>query len=297
MTTLAALILLLTVHVAPPAPVDRSTTFSEVEPTPATPTPMSVHTAPTISEVTTDDSRARNLEALKTPPRDPIAADPTPMPIPLQFPPPAARPARPIRWRVDIVGDISGLLIRDPGWLAFDYNRRVNIPGLTLRADTRIGGSRVFLGGGASYRNFFGGDSLYDSSYTYSRVYEPLLFARLAVAAVEGIDLFAHVGGGPSIVALEVDSTQFAYQRSVVGMLDGQGGVAIYLPKKWLRRRGASRVTGGLELAAGYTWRGDVDVRPPVDTEEDPIPISSASLGDLSLRGFVWRLGLFIRFQ
>jgi len=217
------------------------------------------------------------------------------MPTP---PPPApARPARPIRWRVDIVGDISGLLIRDPGWSAFDDNRRVNIPGLTLRADARIGSSRLFLGGGASYRNFFGGGSLYDSTYAYSQVYEPLLFARLAVAAVEGIDIFAHVGGGPSIVALDFDSTQFAHQRSVVGMIDGQGGVAIYLPKRWLRRRGASRVTGGLELAAGYTWRGDLDVRPTVDTEEDPIPTDSATLGDLSLRGFVWRLGLFIRFQ
>ena len=114
---------------------------------------------------------------------------------------------------------------------------------------------------------------------------------------VEGVDLFVQAGGGVSIVDFNVDSTQYAAQRALAGVVDGQGGAAIYLPKRWLRRRGASRVTGGLEFAAGYSWRSAIDVRPQISTDEDPIPTTGAPLGDLSLRGVQWRVGLFLRFQ
>ena len=56
-------------------------------------------------------------------------------------------------------------------------------------------------------------------------------------------------------------------------------------------------MTGGLEFAAGYSWRSAIDVRPQISTDEDPIPTTGAPLGDLSLRGVQWRVGLFLRFQ
>ena len=56
--------------------------------------------------------------------------------------------------------------------------------------------------------------------------------------------------------------------------------------KSAIERRSRARVTGRLELGAGYTWRGDVTVRPDVNTDSDPIETDSASLGDVSPRGF-----------
>lgn len=278
-----------------PAPVDRSTALSEVDaPAPVT---TSDPQAPPPADASSDAP-----SAVSTPP-DPVVSPPVtptvtltaaPMPAP---PPSPVRPARPIRWRIDMVLDIGGARFGDRAWRAFDANRSVVQAGVSLRADARLGRTRVFLGGGASFRNLGGASSLYEATYTDARVREPLLFARLSLAAVEGVDVFAQAGGGVSVVDLSFGSTQYAWQRAVVGMADGQGGVALYLPKRWLKRRGASRVTGGIELAAGYTWRGDVDVRPEVATEEDPIPTSGAALGDLSLRGVVWRVGLFVRFQ
>ena len=279
MPMLATLILLLTA----PAPVDRSSTFSEVESAPdlSTAQPSSASEAPAADPEPT--------------PSAPIVADPTPIPVPP--PPPPARPDRPIRWRVDIVGDLGNALLRDRAWRAFDDNRHVLMPGLSVRADTRLGGGRLFLGGGASYRSFSGVDSLYGTTWTGARAREPLLFARLSAVLVEGVDLFVQAGGGVSIVDFNVGSTQYAAQRALAGVVNGQGSAAIYLPKRWLRRRGASRVTGGLEFAAGYSWRSAIDVRPQISTDEDPIPTTGAPLGDLSLRGVQWRVGLFLRFQ
>jgi hypothetical protein len=303
MPTLAALILLLTA----PAPVDRTTTFSEVE-TPAS-TTSTAEPAPTAPPSTSTPSTSppststppTSPPSTATPPTKPwtpppfdapkIFANPTPIPVP---PPP---PNRPIRWRVDIVANVGGTVLRDRAWRAFDYNRHALQSGISLRADTRVGGGRVFLGGGASFRTFGSYGSLYSTTSTSARVREPLLFARLAVAALEGVDVFVQAGGGVSIVDLSFSAAQYASQRAVTGMADGQGGVALYLPKKWLRKRGASRATGGLEFAAGYTWRSPVAVRPQLHTDDDPISTSGAALGDLSLRGAIWRVGLFVRFQ
>lgn len=208
-----------------------------------------------------------------------------------------ARPDRPIQWRVDVLGAIGTVLFRDPAYRAFDGNRSALQYGLTVRGDTRIGKGRLFLGGGATYRRFDASGSLYDNFSTRLRVREPIAFVRLSVLAVEGIDVFAQAGGGVSIVDLALSSGRTATQRAIAPVAEGMAGVAFYLPKRVLSGRGASRVTGGLELGAGYTWRGDVSVRPRVDTDEEPIDTTSAALGDMALRGFVWRFGVFIRFQ
>lgn len=43
--------------------------------------------------------------------------------------------------------------------------------------------------------------------------------------------------------------------------------------------------------------RSDLEVRPALTTEDDPIATSTTSFGTVSIRGFAWRLGLFLRFQ
>lgn len=220
------------------------------------------------------------------------AADLPPPPAPTPKP-----PDRPIHWRVDIMASLGTSVLRDLAWRAFDNNRSTLQGGVTVRADSRLGNSRLFLGGGAMVRAFSAKGNPHGLFDTTLRVREPVGFARLSAVTVEGVDVFVQAGGGVSIIDLTWQSAASTSQRSIVGMADGLAGVALYLPKRWLARRGASRVTGGLELGAGYTWRGDVNVRPQVDTEPDPIMTGSSSLGDLSLRGFAWRLGLFVRFQ
>lgn len=234
-------------------------------------------------------------------PADPFAPStviqPQPYTAPPIAPPPPARPDRPIRWRVDLAGTIGWSIHRDPAWRALDDDRRTIDLGGGIRADFRLAGSRVFLGGGVFFRRFTGVGDLHGALSTRTRVREPIAFLRVSVVVREGLDVFAQAGGGPSIVDLDVSSSESASQRSVLGMVDGLGGLALYLPRRWLPRRGASRVTGGLELAAGYTWRSALEVRPALTTEDDPIATSTTSFGTVSIRGFAWRLGLFLRFQ
>jgi hypothetical protein len=266
---------------APPEPTPPANTTPTTTPTPApadaaiTPTPV----APTPAPITIQPT--------------PYTAPPPPPPAPQ-----VRRPDRPIRWRVDIVGGVGGALHRDPAWRAFDRDRRVIQPAWGLRADFRLASSRVFLGAGAFFRRFTGGGDLHDTLYSHVLVREPIAALRASIVTVEGLDVIVQAGGGPSIVDLDLNSgTQYASQRSVVAMVDALAGVALYLPKRWLPRRGASRVTGGLELSAGYTWRGDVDVRPALVPPEDPIAADTTAFGDLALRGLTWRFALFIRFQ
>lgn len=232
-----------------------------------------------------------------SPPPPPVV-QPQPYTAPPLPPPPPAKtyPERPIRLRLDIFTGVGGAQLRDPAWRAFDTDRRTTDLGIGVRADFRLASGRIFLGGGAAYRRFEARGDLHSTLETATRVREPLAFLRMSVVTVEGVDVVVQAGGGPSVVDVTFDHAR-AYQRSIAAMIDGQAGVALYLPKRWLPRRGSSRVTGGLELTAGYTYRSDLAVRPTLSTEDDPIATTSASLGDVALRGFAWRFGLFIRFQ
>ncbi|MBK9756310.1 MAG: hypothetical protein IPO88_22990 [Nannocystis sp.] len=286
-----SILTLLTVHLlSPPITSDREVAPVEIE----APAEASPEAAPVASPQPQEPAPAPASDATLYW-RDAPAVAPPPAPPPA--PKPQARPDRPIRWRVDIMGSLGGAVFRDAAWRAFDYNRSVLQYGVTVRGDTRLGSGRVFLGGGASFRRFASRGDLYDNFSTDILAREPVGFIRVSVAALEGVDAFAQAGGGVSIVDVHVYSSSTASQRAFAGLAEGLAGVALYLPKRWLARRGASRLTGGLELGAGYTWRGAVDVRPQVSTDDEPIPTSSAGLGDLALRGFTWRLGLFIRFQ
>lgn len=223
----------------------------------------------------------------------PVAA---PAPAPAPAPPPApARPDRPIRWRVDLNLGGGTTFHRDPAWRAFDAGRVAPHVGVMLRVDARLGGGRVFLGGGLAYRGFRSVGRIHDAVTTSARVRDPAALVRLSIVAVEGVDLFVQASGGPSIVDFSLASIYGAEQRALVAAVDGLAGASLYLPKKWLPRRGAARITGGVELAAGYTWRGAVSVSPDVLTPLDPIDASGAPFGDVAIRGLTWRLGFFIR--
>jgi hypothetical protein len=239
------------------------------------------------------------------------------MPVPIYPPPPVAddeRPAaarppppdppksrtypdRPIRWRVDLAGHLGTVTFFDRSWRAFDHDRKAFHLGASVRGDFRLGDGRVFLGAGATYQRFASYGSVYGNLTTDILVREPLAFLRMSVVTLEGIDVFVQAGGGASIVDLDLGATQSASQRKLGAVVDGLAGLALYLPKKWLPRRGASRVTGGLELGLGYTWRSKVPVRPAVNTDSEPIDTSAASFGTLALHGLAWRFGLFVRFQ
>jgi hypothetical protein len=224
----------------------------------------------------------------------PVTTTPPPPPPP-PVPPPA--PAKPVRWRVDIVGTFGTALFRDSAWRAFDRDRNVLQFGLTLRGDRRLGTSRVFLGGGVGLRRFASNGSVYESFATRLHAREAVGFVRLSVQTIEGIDVFAQGGGGVSVVDTRWTSRETATQRSVVPLAEGLAGVALYLPRRLQAQGRKVRLTGGLELGAGYTWRGDLDLRPRVVTDDDPIAADGAAFGDVALRGLTWRLGLFIRFQ
>lgn len=276
MSTLALTLLLL----APPA--DRSVEPIAIEAPPAEPTP---------AEPTPEPPPAADPFAAPTVQPQPATAPPPP-------PPPAPRrPDRPIRWRVDLVSHLGAAIHRDPGWRALDEDRLAFQPDLGLRADVRLAGGRFFLGGGAAFRRFAASGDLHGAVYTRTLVRDALLFLRGSLVAKEGLDVFFQLGGGPSVADLTITASESATQRSLLAMVDASAGLALYLPRRWLPRRGASRFSAGLELAAGYLWRSDLDVRPTVTTDDDPIDTTSTSFGHVSLRGVAWRFGLFLRFQ
>ena len=230
-------------------------------------------------------------EGLPPPPPPSPAAEAPPAPPP----PPRVYPDRPVRWRLDALLGASATRTFDPAAWAFDReNRRLDHLDLALRADLRLGGGRLFLGGALGYRHAITRGQL-PSLTTSALVREPLLHLRAALVVVDGIDAYLQAGGGPSITDLSFYGDPPAAQRSVGALVDALAGAAFYLPKRWLPRRGASRLTAGLDLGLGYAWRSAIDVRPAVQTDEEPIPTVAAPLGDVSLHGLTWRAGLFVR--
>lgn len=276
---------LLLLLLAPPTPSDRAAEPVAID----APAPAPAETPPPPPP---EPSGAIN--PWTRPPGD-SAVQPQPYTPPPPPPPPRPHPERPIRHRVDLHAAIGAELHRDPAWRAFG-DRIVTTLATGVRADFRLASGRLFLGAGLGFRRYTGDGDLHGALSTRARVREPLGLLRLSLVARDGLDVFAQAGGGPSVVDLDFSSGR-ADQRSVLAMLDGLAGISLYLPKRWLPRRGAARVTGGLELAAGYTWRSQLAVRPTYVADDDPIPTSSAALGDVALRGFTWRFGLFLRFQ
>lgn len=231
----------------------------------------------------------------------PTAAAPTPLPTPTPIPPP---PARPIRWRLDIAPGIGATIVKDLGFRAFASNRSLIDVDASTIFDFRLAQGRFFVGGGLAYAFARRIGYAYEGAlYPELRLHEPRVLGRASFMAVEGVDVFARVGVGPSVVRLDFESSygdwddyQYGVQdTAVLPRLDGQAGLSLYLPKHLLPRRQASRVTAGLELGLGYVWRGKLAARPTLERGDDTIRVTPASWGELSLHGLAWSARLFVR--
>jgi hypothetical protein len=208
------------------------------------------------------------------------------------------RPDRPIRYRLDLQLDGGTHVVPHGSFDAFATESNLAGLGVGMRVDFRLAEGRLFLGGGLAYRRYGSSRTAFDGLLDNElRVQEPLLFVRLSFMAIEGLDVYVEPGGGPSIVDVGISSSRAARQRSVTGMFNALAGVALYLPKAWLPNKGASRVTAGVDLGLGYGWRGSIEVQPSPSTDDEPLSTSSVRFGDLALRGFIWRAGLFLRFM
>ncbi|MCX4247445.1 hypothetical protein [Paraliomyxa miuraensis] len=222
----------------------------------------------------------------------PLSAAPTPPPA-APIPPP---PPRPIRWRLDFGVGLGVSMIQDLGYRAFAERRNLPEYGTSVMFDFRLAEGRIFLGGGLAYARSQRTGDAYGSQLLHSlEFHEPRVLGRLSFMAIDGLDAFARVGVGPSIGQLSMTSQQYAEQDVVIPRVDGQAGLSVYLPKKWLARKQASRVSAGLDLALGYTWRGKIDVQPTLSQGDEPLRATTSPLGALSLHGFSWGLGLFLR--
>ncbi len=293
----------------PTAPADSTVTdpFGDrtAPPGDAEATPAADPSTPAGDPATTGTDASAEATAPPGPqpvtPTQPQAVAPTvapalPTPAVVATAPAPTRPDRPIRWRLDFGLDGGGTVVKDAGFRAFGERRNLGEFGASALFDFRLAQGRVFLGGGLSYLRLGSeGDAFAQDILTTVRISEPRALGRVSVMLVDGVDAFGMVGVGPSIATLTFASTQTAIQRAVIPRVDGQAGLSAYLPKRWLPNKKASRVTAGLNLAMGYTWRGNIAAQPTLSQGDDPLRATTSPFGDLSLHGLSWHLGLFVR--
>lgn len=252
--------------------------------------------APPGPDPTFEPAEAPTEEAAPAAPLQPATAEPVEAPQPTPVVTATPPPARPIRWRLDLGLGGGSTVVGDLGFRAFSEGR--SLPELAVSSvfDFRLAEGRVFLGGGLVYQRARSrGDVFGTQVDTDISLHEPEVVGRVSVMAVEGIDAFGRVAVGPSIAQLEAFSDEGGTQRSVLPRVDGHAGLSLYLPKKWLPRKQASRLTAGIQLGAGYTWRGNIEVQPTLDQGDDPLRATTSSWGELSMHGFSWRAALFLR--
>ncbi len=243
----------------------------------------------TPSSQTPEDASDTSTEAAPLP----TPARPAPPPTKSAVTPPP--PPRPIRWRLDFGVGVGATRISDRGFLAFSQRRLLPEVTTSVLFDFRLAQSRFFLGGGLAYQRLGrDGGNAYGLG-TELTMHEPEVLGRFSAMTIQGIDAFARVGVGPSVVRTDYYSGQNADQRQVLPRVDGQAGLSLYLPKQWLARKQAGRVTAGIELGVGYTWRGTIEARPVLMQEEEPLQATTSPWGDLSMHGLSWRMGLFVR--
>ena len=205
---------------------------------------------------------------------------------------------RDIRYRIEAIADVGTQTIFQSAYRAFDNeDRSMFVFAVGGRADFALARGRVFVGGGAVYRQGTSSGDLGGFADSEVLIREPLLFVRCSLRLIEGLDVYVEPGAGPSIVDLRLESNVSSNQRNVVGMFNGVGGVTAYLPRAWLPRRNASHVTAGLDLGIGYLYRAPIEVVPEIDREDGDIDLAAAEFGELPLSGLVWRGGLFVRFM
>lgn len=276
------------------------------------PAPSKLPGAVPIASPLEDEEPPPLLDEEPSPPPPPVAAlEPAPATVSQTISrrptASAARPPRPIKWRVDPFVEGGTLRVVDRGVAAFASARTLGMLGVGVRAEGRVGGP-VFLGAGVRYGWAYGDSGLYDYDvWTSVAIHQPAAIVRMSIVMLEGIDLVAQLGGGAAFVRTDFDATSYDYEDTVdgregtqwrvLGAFDARGGVSLYLPKAWLPARGSARVTVGLDLLFGYDFRNKLTVAPKPIRYGDGIRQSGAVLGDLALRGFVWSAGIFVRFM
>lgn len=275
-----------------PAGVTEKSSTDE-QPSEASDTPATPEDAPTEDVPAESPVRVRTIVA------------PPPAPPSTTITRSAAAPTRapvPIRWRLDLTMAVAATAVTDPAFPGLSEARSVLGPSPQVRFDWRIDPSGyVFVGGGVQYRGTRRDGMLHDGAFTTTLALdEALVFARLTLMPVEGLDLFADVGAGPSFARLSLESAasqQRGTQRQALAVFDVRSGVNLYLPKKWLPNKQAARVTPGVTASLGYTFRNTLTIEPTLEQEDDAISTSTQPLGDVALRGLSWSAGLFVRFM
>jgi hypothetical protein len=266
---------------------------------------------PALTEAATDGEPEPEPgpEAAEPTAAEPTAPTPAPTPSPFDMPPPTAvaafpkptpappPPPRPIRWRLDFGVNVGSTIVSDPGLRAFAERRNLLETGVSTLFDFRLAEGRFFVGGGVAYQHVGRQGDAHGQVNTDLQLHEPQVLGRATFMVVEGVDVFARAGVGPSFVRASYDSDGFesTRQRDVLPRVDGRAGLLLYLPKAWLPRKQASRVSAGLELGLGYAWRGKLEVRPVLQQDSDPLRATTARWGELSLHGLCWGVGAFLR--
>lgn len=224
--------------------------------------------------------------------------------VPYADRPPRDYPEIPIKWRAELGVAAASNIGTHPTYLVADENGRSLAVEVSARGDARLGKSRFFLGGTLAYRQVtpnWGGGPLggLDSYQSLSR--EPKAGLRASFMAVEGVDVLVQVQGGVSVLRSELrvfdGSNTDSKQVDVLPLVEPGAGVLLYLPKKWLPRRGSSRVTVGLELAASYAWRGPARLQPKLEQADDDIPAQPVSFGTMRTSGVNLQAAFVLRFM
>lgn len=260
--------------------------------------PAATDGSPAAEAPTTTAAEATNSEQPSPVAEPGVEAPPSAAPAPatVQANKPT-RPDRPLRWRLDFSLGVDSTRIGDTGYLAFSKRRALIGTGIGARFDYRLS-QRFFVGGGVHYSRFGTERDPYDGLLsTELIVHEPTVHARASLMTVEGVDVFADLGGGSGIVLDRISSTETdaKRRRTATGAFSATGGVSLYLPRQWLPNKQATRVLAGLETRFGYQFRGAVDMSTNPSLDDDPLRTTTADYGDLALRGFVWGVSLFVR--
>jgi hypothetical protein len=204
-------------------------------------------------------------------------------------------------WRFDLSasGGTSSIFTRS--YTAMDDNRSLGFGELAARFDHRLGAGKVFLGAGATWRAMTTTGNLHDALTPESAVNDLIGALRLSFRPFDGVDAYLDAGAGPAFVAInayeEGVGTGSADQKSVGVVVNPMLGTQLSLPKRWLMRKGAARVTGGLDLGLGYVWHSPIEWQPKLEVDDEPIDTQTASFGHIKMHGPTWRLGLFLRFM
>lgn len=271
-----------------PAPVEAEEPSTDETPADQAPPPEAAEAEP--AEESDEPDEPESEKGVTTAPVQPFVQSPPPVKKP-------PRPDRPLRWRLDFSLGVASTRVGDTGYLAFSDERSMLGVDAGVRFDHRLG-ERLFLGGGVHYQRFATERNPYEGVFsTELVVHEPTLYARASLMTVEGVDVFADLGGGPSIVLDQISSAQSGAKerRTPAGAFSAMGGVALYLPKQWLPGKQASRVTAGIETRFGYQFRTALDMSTNLSLDDEPLRTTTAEYGDLGLRGFAWGVSLFIR--